>query len=125
MEHGSHSAEDALDSFAGNFAAPDELWPYCSGLVRGIAAHGEEIDRLLNQASRRWRTERMPRVDRNILRLACFEMLFSQGGVPAKVAINEAVELAKRYGGKESPAFVNAVLDSLMCHNQSGSASSR
>lgn len=116
IEHGG-SPEEALSLYADNFPAPARLWRYVQELVRGIAQHGPEIDRLLGQASQRWRLERMPQVDRNILRLACYEMLFSQGQVPPKVAINEAVELAKRYGGDESPSFINAVLDSLLAAN--------
>ncbi len=114
MEHGDATAEEALASFADNFAAPKRLWSYAQELVTGIAQHAQEIDQALAEASQRWRVERMSRVDRNILRLACFEMLFSNGTVPPKVAINEAVELAKRYGAEDSPGFINAVLDSLL-----------
>jgi len=114
MEHGDATAPEALASFADNFAAPERLWVYAQELVNGIAGHAGEIDQALAEASRRWRVERMSQVDRNILRLACFEMLFSHGAVPPKVAINEAVELAKRYGAEDSPGFINAVLDSLL-----------
>ncbi|MCF8032723.1 MAG: transcription antitermination factor NusB [Desulfarculaceae bacterium] len=114
MEHGDAPAEEALASFADNFAAPARLWDYARELVMGISERALDIDQALAAASRRWRVERMDRVDRNILRLACFEMLFASDPVPPKVAINEAVELAKRYGADESPAFINAVLDSLM-----------
>jgi N utilization substance protein B len=78
--------------------------------VGGVRAHLAEIDELLGRVSRNWRLERMARVDRNLLRLAIFELKFS-ADVPAKVAINEAIEIAKRYGTAESPAFVNGVLD--------------
>ncbi len=122
MEHGSEGAEEALSMFETHFPAPLRLRGYAERLVKGVEAHREEIDRLLNQASRRWRIVRMPRVDRNILRMACYEMLFSSGEVPPKVAINEAVEMAKRYGGEESPAFVNGVLDSLLAVQGQGSA---
>ena len=114
MEHGDASAEEALASFADNFAAPARLWAYVRELVMGISERARDIDQALSSASRRWRVERMDRVDRNILRLACYEMLFAADPVPTRVAINEAVELAKRYGADESPAFINAVLDSLM-----------
>ena len=114
MEHGDASAQEALDSFADNFAAPKRLWVYAQELVNGIAEHAAAIDQALAEASRSWRVERMSRVDRNILRLACYEMRFSGGSVPPKVAINEAVELAKRYGAEDSPGFINAVLDSLL-----------
>ncbi len=118
MEHGSEDVEAALRLFMANFKAPERQRGYAERLVRGIATHREEIDGLLEEASRRWRLARMPQVDRNILRLACFEMLFSAGDVPPKVAINEALEMAKRYGGQESPAFINGVLDSLLAANK-------
>ena len=68
-----------------------------------------EIDELLNKASNGWKTSRMGKVDLTILRLASYEVLFDED-VPGKVAINEAVELAKKFGGDESPAFINGVL---------------
>jgi len=114
MEHGPSSPEEALELFRSHFEAPREAMDYTRRLVEGIANHREEIDRLLARVSRRWKLSRMAQVDRNILRLAAYEMLYSQGEVPPKVAINEAVELAKRFGGEESPAFVNAVLDNLL-----------
>lgn len=68
-----------------------------------------EIDEILNKASRGWKTSRMGKVDLAILRLAAYELLFDED-VPGKVAINEAVELAKKFGGDESPSFINGVL---------------
>lgn len=120
MEHGEDGADEALTLFEAHFPAPQRLRGYAERLVRGVEDHRQEIDDLLNQASRRWRVARMPRVDRNILRLACYEMVFTAGEVPPKVAINEAVEMAKRYGGEESPGFVNGVLDSLLAARRAG-----
>jgi N utilization substance protein B len=114
MEHGNVDAEEALDLFADNFDAPPRQLDYTRNLVIGISKHAPEIDDALSNVSRRWKLKRMARVDRNILRLAAYEIMFSQGKVPVKVAINEAVELAKRFGGDESPSFVNAVLDNLL-----------
>ena len=71
------------------------------------------IDEMIRKVSEHWRLERMPRVDRNILRLLVAEMLYLPD-VPARVSINEAVELAKRFGAAESPAFVNGLLDSAI-----------
>lgn len=68
-----------------------------------------EIDEKLNKAAAGWKTKRMGKVELTLLRLALFEMLFDET-VPTKVAINEAVELAKKFGGKDSPAFVNGIL---------------
>ena len=114
MEHTHADAPGAFEVFIANFNAPPHLLNYARGLVLGVEESRAEIDEMLQAVSRRWKLSRMPGVDRNILRLACHEMLFSQGKVPPKVAINEAVELAKRFGSEESPMFINGVLDSLM-----------
>ncbi len=82
---------------------------YIVGKYKKIADRITEIDGILNEASQTWKTSRMSRVDLTVLRLAVYEMKFDED-IPEKVAINEAVELAKKYGGDESPAFVNGVL---------------
>ena len=82
---------------------------YIIGKYKKILERIEEIDGILNEASKTWKTSRMSRVDLTVLRLAVYEMKFDED-IPEKVAINEAVELAKKYGGDESPAFVNGVL---------------
>ncbi len=87
------------------------LTEFADGLLRGTLAHRDEIDRRLAKAATRWSLPRMPVTDRNILRLAAYEMLHGQ--TPGRVAVNEAIELAKRYGDKDSPRFVNGVLDRL------------
>jgi transcription antitermination protein NusB len=81
-------------------------------LVEGVASHLEELDALIVRYSEHWRLERMVAVDRNLLRLAAYELLY-QSGIPPKVVINEAVELAKRYGTEVSGAFVNGILDHI------------
>lgn len=85
---------------------------YARMLVDGVQGHHSEIDALIEAASTNWRLARMPVVDRNILRMATFELKVCTD-VPASVSINEAVELAKRYGEKESRAFVNGILDRI------------
>ena len=85
-----------------------------STLVRGVSAHLAELDEILARLSQNWRVERLARVDRNVLRLALFELAHCQADVPARVVINEAVELAKRFGSEEAPAFVNGLLDSAL-----------
>lgn len=83
---------------------------YARRLAEGVDAHLDEIDDWLDEASENWRLDRMPAVDRSLLRLATFEMLYVDE-VPLSVSINEAVELAKEFGGAdESPRFVNGVL---------------
>jgi N utilization substance protein B len=81
-------------------------------LVAAASQHAAQIDALIGAASKNWRIDRMSRVDRNILRLGACELV-AFGGVPVKVVINEAVELAKRFGTAESSAFVNGVLDRI------------
>jgi transcription antitermination protein NusB len=108
------SDEQALALFWKHFVEEpddgDEARSFAEQLVRGVREKLAEIDALLTKASKNWRLERMARVDRNLLRLALWELKWS-ADVPAKVAINEAIEIAKRYGTAESPAFVNGILD--------------
>jgi N utilization substance protein B len=95
--------------YLGQAADADE---FAIDLVRGCAAALEEIDAKIREVSKHWRLERMARVDRNILRLATYELL-KLPDVPRRVTLNEAVELAKRFGDENSPAFVNGVLDRI------------
>ena len=82
---------------------------YIQNKAQAVAEHIEEIDRLINEHTTGWKTTRMNKVDLTILRLAVYEMKWDDD-VPVSVAINEAVELAKRFGGDESPSFINGVL---------------
>jgi N utilization substance protein B len=84
---------------------------FAEELVRAVIGRRVEIDGAIQAQSANWRLERMARVDRNILRVATFEIL--DGRVPAKVAINGAIEVAKAYGSEASPAFVNGILDKV------------
>ncbi len=88
------------------------LRDYSRALVDGVQAHRAEIDEMISSVAENWRLDRMAAIDRNILRLGVFEMLFFPD-VPAKVAINEAIELAKRYSTAQSSRFVNGLLDRL------------
>lgn len=85
--------------------------PFLSALVEGAVRNIEQIDERISRHAEHWRIERMPTVDRNILRLAVFEMLHSD--TPAPVVIDEALELARRYSNEESVQFVNGVLDAI------------
>ena len=85
---------------------------YITEKTKAVAAHAEEIDSLINKQSARWKTKRMNKADLSILRLAVYEMKMDED-VPVSVAINEAVELAKRFGGEDSAAFINGVLAKL------------
>jgi len=108
-----------LAHFWRDFAAEDgdpsrdpQVVSFAEALVRGTIENQGEIDAVIQRASRNWRLERMARVDRNVLRLATYELRF-QPEVPAKVVINEAIEVAKRFGAAESAAFVNGLLDRI------------
>lgn len=82
---------------------------YIGGKAKKIAEHAAELDKMINEHTTGWKTARMNKADLSILRLAVYEMKMDED-VPVSVAINEAVELAKRYGGEDSPSFVNGVL---------------
>jgi len=90
----------------------DELKEFSAELLGGVVKHMEEIDKKISKYAANWQLERMAFVDRNIMRLGCFELLFRED-IPPKVAINEAVELAKKYSGLDSGKFVNAILDQV------------
>jgi N utilization substance protein B len=85
--------------------------PFTAELVKGAVEHAEDIDQRISRHAEHWRIERMPGVDRNILRMAVYEMVY--GATPAAVAIDEAIELARRYSNEEAAQFVNGVLDAV------------
>jgi N utilization substance protein B len=85
--------------------------PFAASLVRGTVQHVTEVDERISRHAEHWRMERMPAVDRNILRLAVYEMI--HGGTPAAVTIDEALELARKFSNEESVQFVNGVLDAV------------
>ena len=89
----------------------EEVRRYAERLVTGVAREQTALDSAIQEISSRWRLARMALVDRNLLRLGAFELTALKDEVPRKVAINEAVELAKRFGSAESKAFVNGILD--------------
>ena len=90
-----------------------KAYDYALHLVQGVLANKEAIDGRLSEYAIDWTVERMPATDRNILRVAVYEMLFAEQPLAVGVAINEAVEVAKAYGTEESPRFVNGVLGKL------------
>jgi len=101
-----------LDMFCQIFDVGVRSLSYGRQLIQGICLHIDEIDALLAEHSHNWRVERMSLVDRNILRIAVFELRFSDEA-PAQVAINEALEIAKRYSVDESVSFINGILDAV------------
>lgn len=87
---------------------------YADKVLKGTAAKLTEIDALIGKYAINWDVKRMPGIDRNILRLAIYEMLFAEDKIPVTVAVNEAVELAKLFGTDKSARFINGVLGKLM-----------
>jgi N utilization substance protein B len=104
--------DEALANFWRSFEpVEDAVRVLAEELVRGVAERRRAVDDSIEKASANWRMDRMPKVDRNVLRLAVYELLASD--VPVKVVINEAIELGKKYGSESSGAFVNGVLDKI------------
>jgi len=101
--------KEILDCDHGGF---EEALPFAQELFFGVTAHLAELDGLLEKASEHWRLDRMSRVDRNVLRLALYEMLY-RPDIPLKVSLNEAIDLGKNYGSEDSGAFINGVLDRI------------
>jgi len=107
-----HGVEEVLARLLAGESLPEENASFVRELVWGVIQNKEEIDRHIRHFAPAWPIEQVPLVDRNILRLAIFEILLDNK-VPLKVAINEAVELAKMFGGDNSSRFVNGVLGSV------------
>ena len=105
-------AAQAIALYWQNLGNPDEDRSFANELVRGCAEARTALDERIRGVSKHWRLERMSRVDRNIIRLGAYELLHV-AEIPRRVTLNEAVELAKRFGNEESPAFVNGVLDRI------------
>ncbi len=109
------SVEESLSNFW-QARAEEQVEPsvqsFSQELVKGVADNLGEIDKKIAQHATNWQLKRMAVIDRNILRMGCFELLF-RSDIPTKVSINEAVELAKKYSGLESGKFVNGVLDNI------------
>ncbi len=104
--------DDALARFWKSFEPVErEVMTQAEALVRGVARHRRAVDDTIERVSVNWRLDRMPKVDRNVLRLAVYELL--ETDVPVKVVINEAIELGKKYGSESTGAFVNGVLDKV------------
>lgn len=107
-----HESVLSLSRLLASKKLSEEGAAFAGELLRGVIRHKEQIDQNIRRYAPAWPVEQIPTIDRNILRLAIFEILFDKK-VPVKVAINEAVELAKRFGGDNSPRFVNGVLGSI------------
>lgn len=107
-----HAADEAIDRLVEDAEADPEARKFAMDLVHGVRDNREKIDDTIRQTAPAWPLEQIAAVDRNILRLAIYEILIDNR-VPMRAAINEAVELAKEFGGENSPKFINGVLGSV------------
>jgi N utilization substance protein B len=123
MDVAGFRADEALAQYWTCFDVEAEGDEYAGELVRGIEQSVEDVDRAIRDASSRWRLERMTHVDRNVLRIGAFELLRCRD-VPTAVVLDEAIELARRFGSEDSPSFVNGVLDKLARTSRPGDGGS-
>ncbi len=105
-------ANKTLAQFLDHFSGSEKRDDFMERLVLGVLEHCKEIDRLIEKYSENWRLDRMTIIDRAILRMAAFELLYC-GEIPPKVTLNEAIELGKRFGSGDSGSFINGILDRI------------
>lgn len=103
---------DMLHDYCGSFPPGKRYYPFFEYLIKGVLEFRSDIDQVIERYSSNWKIRRMACVDRNILRIAVFEMLYCPD-IPAKVSINEAIDIGKRFGAPGSGAFINGILDSI------------
>ena len=114
------TAADVFESVAAHFDLHGGAHAFAKELALGVEAHRDDVDAHIASCARNWRLERMAAVDRNVLRLATFELLYT--GTPHTVVIDESVELAREFGSEPSPAFINGVLDAIARALDAGAA---
>jgi|JI10StandDraft_1071094.scaffolds.fasta_scaffold03283_19 N utilization substance protein B len=112
IEQSKLTQEDAVDFFIKNFEVHEEEMPFIRSRLTGIVTELLKIDEKIAKYSEHWKMNRMPKVDRNILRLGAYELEFCLD-VPVSVVINEAIELGKKFGDINTPKFVNGILDKI------------
>ncbi len=112
LRHG-YDLEDRFPLFCSLYLINKKARRYAAHLIAGVCDNLEEIDAKIDRAAENWRLARLSATDRNLLRIAVYEILFCDD-VPGQVAINEALEVAKKYAGEESPKFINGVLDTFL-----------
>jgi len=107
-----YGSDEALTLFCTHFNPPEAVLPFFKLLTEGVVARKASLDQVIERFSKNWKISRMSGVDRNILRIAVFE-LFHCSDIPPKVSINEAIEIGKKFGTEDTGAFVNGILDSI------------
>ncbi len=121
MEVNLDAVDGALGRYLKVFPHQDEIVDYTRFLLSGVKREQPNLDRYIEEASENWKISRITYVDKNILRVAIFEMLYSLE-VPPKVAIDEALELAKKFGSEDSKDFINGVLDRILRDHYRGTS---
>ncbi|MBW1973527.1 MAG: transcription antitermination factor NusB [Deltaproteobacteria bacterium] len=114
--------KEGLNRFWENFNYIDSAKDFSTKLVKGVIENKKFIDTLIEKFSEHWRLDRINWVERNILRIAIFELLFMDD-IPPKVSINEAIDIGKRYGTSDSGAFINGILDQILTAIEKGKIS--
>jgi N utilization substance protein B len=112
MDMSQDDSNEMLERFCDNFSPPEKMVPFFLKLVKGVIQGKGEIDSILERFSDNWKLSRMSCVDRNTMRIAVYELLYCHD-IPYKVSINEAIDMGKKFGTKESGAFINGILDSI------------
>ena len=112
MDMQSNASSEMLEFFCENFRPPKKAHPFFLTLVNGVLETRSEIDSLIERFAKNWKIHRMSCVDRNVMRIAVYELLYCED-IPPKVSINEAVDVGKKFGTEESGAFINGIMDSI------------
>ena len=112
MDMSKNGSEERIELFCENFSPPADVLPFFKGLFCGVKTNLKEIDALIEKFSSNWKISRISCVDRNVMRIAVYEMLYCED-IPSKVSINEAIEIGKKYGAEDSGSFINGILDSV------------
>lgn len=118
------SPDEVFREFWNDHEVEAETRAFSEALVLGVIGCRDELDRRIGRSTRHWRIERMAVVDRNVLRMAVHE-LGLQSGPPAAVIIDEAIEVAKKFGSADSGAFINGILDSIRKENETGGSAAK
>ncbi|MBU0698289.1 MAG: transcription antitermination factor NusB [Pseudomonadota bacterium] len=112
MDMGQNDSKEILERFCENFTPSKKALPFFLKLVKGVMHARPEIDAVIERFSNNWKLSRMAGVDRNIMRIAVYELICCHD-IPCKVSINEAIDIGKKFGTEESGAFINGILDSI------------
>ena len=112
MDVNQNISNEMVERFCDCFNPPDKARPFFLKLVRGVISALPKLDLIIERFSKNWRISRMSPVDRNIMRIAAYEIICCSD-IPSKVSINEAIDIGKKFGTEESGAFINGIIDSI------------